>query len=116
MIGQLHDILEAYKARDAQKAREVRERDEDIDEAYNALFRELLTYMMEDPRTIGLCTHLLFGARNLERIGDHITNIAENIVYLATGERLEQARPKSDATVGMMPQATETADTDSNGE
>jgi len=66
----------------------VRNRDGQIDEMYNSLFRELLTYMMEDPRTIGLCTHLLFVAKNLERIGDHATNIAEMVYFAATGEQL----------------------------
>ncbi len=103
VIAQLREVLDAYAARDAEKARAVWMRDEEIDEAYNALFRELLTYMMEDPRTIGLCTHLLFGARNLERIGDHVTNIAENVYYMATGQKLEAARPKGDATSAMMP-------------
>jgi len=105
VIRQLRDVLDAYVARDAQKAREVWERDEEIDEAYNSIFRELLTYMMEDPRTIGMCTHLLFGARNLERIGDHVTNIAENIHYMVTGERLDVARPKGDETSNILPQA-----------
>ncbi len=105
VIRQLHDVLDAYVARDAQKAREVWEADEEIDEAYNSIFRELLTYMMEDPRTIGMCTHLLFGARNLERIGDHVTNIAENIYYMVTGERMDEIRPKGDETVNIMPQA-----------
>ncbi len=103
VIAQLHDVLEAYATRDAQKAVEVWRRDEEIDEAYNALFRELLTYMMEDPRTIGLCTHLLFGARNLERIGDHVTNIAENVYYMVTGDKLDASRPKSDATANILP-------------
>ena len=65
---------------------------------YNSLFRELLTYMMEDPRNIGLCTHLLFVAKNIERIGDHATNIAENVYYLVHGKALADDRPKSDDT------------------
>jgi phosphate transport system protein len=63
---------------------------------YSSLFRELLTYMMEDPRSIGSCTHLLFMAKNIERIGDHATNIAENLYYLVNGTPLEEARPKGD--------------------
>ncbi len=110
VIRQLRDVLDAYVARDAQKAREVWQSDEEIDEAYNSIFRELLTYMMEDPRTIGMCTHLLFGARNLERIGDHVTNIAENIYYMVTGERMDEIRPKGDETVNIMPQAADGSD------
>ena len=72
--------------------------DEDIDAMYNSLFRELLTYMMEDPRNIGLCTHLLFGAKNIERIGDHATNIAETVYFLVHGKAITDQRPKSDTT------------------
>ena len=74
-----------------------------IDALYNSLFRELLTYMMEDPRNIGLCTHLLFGAKNIERIGDHTTNIAENIHFLVTGRALADERPKGDDTSMLAP-------------
>ena len=74
------------------------EADGDIDEMYNSLFRELLTYMMEDPRTIGLCTHLLFIAKNLERAGDHCTNIAEVVYHMVTGGHLAIDRPKADHT------------------
>jgi phosphate transport system protein len=69
--------------------------DEEIDNLYNSLFRELLTYMMEDPRNIGFCAHLLFCAKNIERIGDHATNIAETIHYLITGEAISVDRPRS---------------------
>ncbi|MGZ8417077.1 MAG: phosphate signaling complex PhoU family protein, partial [Methyloceanibacter sp.] len=69
-----------------------------IDAMYNSLFRELLTYMMEDPRNIGLCTHLLFGAKNIERIGDHATNIAETVYYLVHGTTITDQRPKGDTT------------------
>ena len=103
VIAQLMEVMDAYANRDAAKARAVWLRDEEVDEAYSSLFRELLTYMMEDPRTIGLCTHLLFGARNLERIGDHVTNIAENVFYVATGERLDEHRPKGDDTSHILP-------------
>ena len=72
--------------------------DEEIDQLYNSLFRELLTYMMEDPRNIGFCTHLLFSSKNIERIGDHSTNLAENIVYLVTGRAVDESRPKGDDT------------------
>jgi phosphate transport system protein len=84
-LEQLKDALDAYAAKDISKAREVWDRDDEIDSLYTSLFRELLTYMMEDPRYITYCTHLLFCAKNLERIGDHITNLAENIHYIVTG-------------------------------
>jgi phosphate transport system protein len=73
-------------------------RDAELDEMYSSLFRELLTYMMEDPRTIGLCTHLLFVAKNIERAGDHATNIAETVHYMVTGNYLNADRPKADMT------------------
>ncbi len=90
------DVIDAYVERDADKAIVVWTRDEELDEMYSSLFREFLTYMMEDPRNIGLCTHLLFMAKNIERIGDHATNIAENLYYLVHGMPLIQARPKGD--------------------
>jgi len=80
------------------KAYSVWTRDAELDEMYSSLFRELLTYMMEDPRSIGSCTHLLFMAKNIERIGDHATNIAENLYYLVNGAPLEQVRPKGDVS------------------
>ncbi len=95
---QLGDVLEAYAQKDAAKALEVWNGDEDVDDMYTSIFRELLTYMMEDPRNITLCTHLLFGARNLERIGDHTTHIARNVRFLVTGEDITERRPKSDDT------------------
>ncbi|MDR7040085.1 phosphate transport system protein [Methylobacterium sp. BE186] len=95
---QLKDVLDAYASRDTTSAHDVWERDGAIDALYNSLFRELLTYMMEDPRNISFCTHLLFCAKNVERIGDHTTNIAETIHYLATGETLAIERPKNDAS------------------
>ncbi len=97
-LQQLKDVLDAYIARDADKAMRVWYRDEEIDAMYNSIFRELLTYMMEDPRNIGLCTHLLFGAKNIERIGDHATNIAETVHYLVHGKSIEDERPKGDVT------------------
>jgi phosphate transport system protein len=95
---QLKLVLDAFAASDAEKAMEVWRHDEDIDALYNSIFRELLTYMMEDPRMIGACTHLLFATKNIERIGDHATNIAENIYYLVHGEMLKEQRPKKDKT------------------
>jgi phosphate transport system protein len=92
----IKDVIDAYVERDADKALDVWNRDEELDEMYASLFREFLTYMMEDPRNIGACTHLLFMAKNIERIGDHATNIAENLYYLVHGTPLTQARPKGD--------------------
>ena len=97
-LGQLKEVLDAFIERDADRALEVWHEDEEIDAMYNSLFRELLTYMMEDPRNIGLCTHLLFGAKNIERIGDHATNIAENVYYLVHGTAITDQRPKGDTT------------------
>ncbi len=95
---QLKQVLDAYSSREAQAAMEVWRDDEEIDAMYNSVFRELLTYMMEDPRTIGVSTHLLFIAKNIERIGDHATNIAETVNYLVTGEWVIDERPKGDTT------------------
>jgi phosphate transport system protein len=100
-LKQLNQILDAYAKRDEVKALEVWHSDEDLDALYNSIFRELLTYMMEDPRNISLCTHLLFGAKNIERIGDHTTNIAENIHYLVLGKSIAERRPKKDVTAMM---------------
>lgn len=97
-LSQIKAVLDAYAARDAEAAMAVWRRDEEIDELYNSIFRELLTYMMEDPRTISLATHLLFVAKNLERAGDHATNIAEQVYYLAKGAYIGEDRPKGDAT------------------
>jgi phosphate transport system protein len=90
----IKDVLDAFIAHDAEKAVAVWESDEEVDEMYNSLFRELLTYMMEDPRAISTCTHLLFIAKNIERIGDHITNVAELIYYTVRGEPLKVVRKK----------------------
>ncbi|PKQ03509.1 MAG: phosphate transport system regulatory protein PhoU [Alphaproteobacteria bacterium HGW-Alphaproteobacteria-11] len=95
---QLKQVLDAYSNREAAAAMEVWREDEEIDAMYNSVFRELLTYMMEDPRTIGVSTHLLFIAKNIERIGDHATNIAETVGYLVTGEWVQDERPKGDTT------------------
>jgi phosphate transport system protein len=92
----IKDVIDAYVARDADKAYAVWTRDAELDEMYSSLFRVLLTYMMEDPRNISACTHLLFMAKNIERIGDHATNIAEDLYYLVHGTPLTEARPKGD--------------------
>jgi phosphate transport system protein len=96
--GQLKSIIDALGDNDAEKAVEVWRSDQVVDDIYNALFRELITYMMEDPRNITPCTHLLFIAKNLERIGDHATNVAENLYYAVTGESLPDTRPKGDTS------------------
>jgi phosphate transport system protein len=95
-LGQLKDVLDAYASNTVELAVAVWSRDGEIDALNNSLFRELLTYMMEDPRSISFCTHLLFCAKNIERIGDHSTNIAETVHYLVTGEQLAGERPKND--------------------
>jgi phosphate transport system protein len=94
----IKEVLDAYVNSDVDAAVRVWNRDEELDEMYASLFREFLTYMMEDPRNIGACTHLLFMAKNIERIGDHATNIAENLYYLVHGTPLTQARPKADTS------------------
>jgi phosphate transport system protein len=91
----LRDVLDAYTASELDRAVAVWQTDDEVDEHYNALFRELLTYMMGDPRTIGACTHLLFMAKNLERIGDHATNIAETVHYEITGDDMVGERPRA---------------------
>jgi phosphate transport system protein len=94
----IKDVIDAYLERSVEKARDVWRRDTDVDAIYNSLFRELLTYMMEDPRNITPCTHLLFIAKNIERMGDHATNIAELVEFLVTGTRVGEERPKQDRT------------------
>ncbi len=96
--GMLKDALDAYIQRDAQLAEEVRQRDIDVDQMYNALFRQFLTHMMEDPRNITACMHLHFIAKNMERMGDHVTSIAEQVIYLVTGDVPDENRPKGDRT------------------
>ena len=96
--GMLKDALDAYIQRDAALASDVIARDVDVDQMYNALFRELLTFMMEDPRNITACLHLHFISKNTERMGDHVTSIAEQVVYLTTGMKPDEARPKADKT------------------
>lgn len=94
----LKDALDAYIRRDAALAADVRIRDLEVDQIYSTLFREYLTFMLEDPRNISVCMHLHFMAKNIERMGDHITSIAEQVIYLVTGELPEDERPKEDAT------------------
>jgi phosphate transport system protein len=94
----IKDVLDAYIEKDAEGARAAWRRDEEVDEMYNSVFREMLTYMMEDPRNIGPCTHLLFIAKNIERIGDHATNVAEIVYFLVHGRSLDEERPKGDTT------------------
>ena len=96
VLGMLSDVFDAFARNDVGKARAVWLRDEEVDDMYTSLFRELLTYMMEDPRNITPCTHLLFMAKNIERIGDHVTNIAELIEFTVTGKEMTEARPKGD--------------------
>ncbi|MCA1244389.1 phosphate signaling complex protein PhoU [Stappia stellulata] len=95
---QLKAVLDAYANRDTASAANVRERDDEVDALYTSIFRELLTYMMEDPRQISICAHLLFCAKNIERIGDHATNIAENVIYMSTGVQPADERHKLDET------------------
>jgi phosphate transport system protein len=97
-LTQLKDVLDVYASRSVERLSAVRDRDEEIDALYTSLFRELLTYMMEDPRNITACTHLLFCAKNLERVGDHATNIAETVFYIVTGNQMAVDRPNEDAT------------------
>ena len=94
----LTDALDAYIRRDLALAEDVRTRDRDIDQMYNSIFREFLTHMMEDPRNIGPCMHLHFIAKNIERVGDHATAVAEQVIYLVTGNMPDDERPKVDST------------------
>ena len=94
----LKDVLDAYVRGDAELAEDVRQRDHEVDQMYNTLFREFLTFMMEDPRNITACMHLHFMAKNVERMGDLATNMAEQVIYLVTGDMPEDARPKGDET------------------
>ncbi len=89
-LRQIKNVLDAYGSHDVEKAHQVWEDDDEIDAVYVSLFREFLTYMMEDPRNISMCTHLLFCAKNIERVGDHATNIAEAVHYMVTGTRMEE--------------------------
>ena len=91
---QLKDVLDAYAQRDPERARAVWKRDVELDSLEDSVFRDLLTFMMEDPRNISFCAHLLFCSKNIERVGDHTTNIAETVVYIVTGESLPVERPR----------------------
>ncbi len=99
----LKDALDSYVRRDVALANEVIERDWDVDQMYNGLFREFVTYMMEDPRNITACMHLHFIAKNIERMGDHVTSIAEQVVYMKTGEMPEATRKTLDNTSSFKP-------------
>ena len=96
VLALMKDVFDAFAHNDVQKAHSVWLRDEEVDDMYTSLFRELLTYMMEDPRNITPCTHLLFMAKNIERMGDHATNIAELIEFKVTGKEMTETRPKGD--------------------
>jgi len=98
VLTQIKDVLDAFARRDVAKAVQVWRSDEEVDAVNNSLFRELLTYMMEDPRNISVCIHLLFCAKNIERMGDHATNVAETIYYIVEGHALTEERPKGDTT------------------
>ena len=98
VVQMLTDALDAYIRRDLKLAEDVRARDREVDQMYNSIFREFLTHMMEDPRTIGPCMHLHFIAKNIERVGDHATAVAEQVIYLVTGSLPEDERPKVDST------------------
>ncbi len=106
--GMLTDVLKAYRVSNEKMARTVWDRDVDLDSLYTSLFRESLTYMMEDARNITPATHVLFMAKNIERIGDHVTNIAENIWFLVTGQSLDTPRRKADLTsrMGVRPEGS----------
>src|SRR6266516_7852880 len=98
VLAQLKEVLDSYARHDLKKALAVWNGDEQVDAMCTSLFRELLTYMMEDRRNITFCTHLLFCAKNIERMGDHATNIAETVHYIVEGRSLPDERPKSDLT------------------
>ncbi len=98
VLGQLQGVLQTYVDHDVQAALRVWRKDQEIDALHNSLFRELLTHMMEDPRNITFCTHVLFCSKNVERMGDHATNIAETVYYIVLGKPLSEERPKADVT------------------
>jgi phosphate transport system protein len=98
VLGQVKQVLDAYAGHDLAKALDVWRRDEEVDAMCTSLFRELLTYMMEDPRNITFCIHLMFSAKNIERMGDHATNIAETVHYMIEGRTILDERPKGDTT------------------
>jgi phosphate transport system protein len=98
VLAQLKQVLDSYAGRDLEKALAVWNGDEQIDAMCTSIFRELLTYMMEDPRNITSCIHLMFCAKNIERMGDHATNIAETVYYMIEGRFIPDPRPKGDTT------------------
>jgi len=98
VLGQIKEVLDSYAGNDVAKAMAVWKGDEEVDSMCTSLFRELFTYMMEDPRNITFCIHLMFCAKNIERMGDHATNIAETVYYMVEGRMLADARPKGDTT------------------
>jgi phosphate transport system protein len=98
VLAQLKQVLDAYASRDLSKALSVWKSDDEVDAMCTSLFRELLTYMMEDPRNITFCIHLMFCAKNIERMGDHATNIAESVHFMIQGRAITDERPKGDTT------------------
>jgi phosphate transport system protein len=106
VLGQVKRVLDAYAGHDVQTALSVWKGDEEIDAMCTSLFRELLTYMMEDPRNITFCIHLMFCAKNIERMGDHATNIAETVYYMVEGRTIADQRPKGDTTAFASMQAS----------
>jgi phosphate transport system protein len=98
VLAQIKEVLDSFAHRDSAKAMAVWRGDEEVDAVNNSLFRELLTYMMEDPRNISYCIHLLFCAKNIERMGDHATNIAETVYFMVEGRAIAEERPKGDTT------------------
>jgi len=103
VLGQIKSVLDSLSQNNAELARHVWLHDGEVDTLNNSLFRELLTYMMEDPRSITSATHLLFIAKNIERAGDHATNIAETVYFIETGQQLNGQRPKADSTAFALP-------------
>jgi phosphate transport system protein len=98
VLSQLQNVIQSYVNKDTAAALDVWRKDQEVDALHNSLFRELLTYMMENPRNITFCAHMLFCAKNIERMGDHATNIAETVYYMVTGAPLPGERPKADVT------------------
>ena len=96
--GMIKNALDALINRDSQRAKDVLISDQEVDQMHSILFKELLTFMAEDPESVSACTHLLFVAKNLERVGDHMTSVAEQIVFIVEGEILDDERPKKDKT------------------
>jgi phosphate transport system protein len=102
VLTQLKEVLDSYAAHDLDRALAVWKGDEEVDAMCTSLFRELLTYMMEDPRNITFCIHLMFAAKNIERMGDHATNIAETVYYMIEGRAIADPRPKGDTLAALV--------------